>query len=123
MDGSEAHEAAITSAKTAHVPHSIIRQGQELPKMVAQAQRAVQRVTRPMLGGKSFAAAQDTLVGIEILHMSKKRPLVGEEGEEGLAPAEPFSARAASSLHRYGQLPLHEILNKMCDITVFCPTP
>ena len=33
----------------------------------------VKRVTRPMLGFKSFTAAQDTLVGIELMHMIKKR--------------------------------------------------
>jgi hypothetical protein len=31
-----------------------------------------------MLGFKSFAAAQDTLVGIELMHMVKKRQLVVE---------------------------------------------
>ena len=48
-----------------------------------------------MLGFKSFAAAQDTLVGIERMHMIKKRQLVGEEGEEGLTAAELFYSLAA----------------------------
>ncbi len=48
-----------------------------------------------MLGFKSFAAAQDTLVGIELMHMIKKRQLVVEEGDEGLTPAEQFYALAA----------------------------
>jgi hypothetical protein len=39
-------------------------------------------VTRPMLGFKSFDAAQDTLIGIELMHMLKKRQLVVEEGDE-----------------------------------------
>jgi putative transposase len=38
------------------------------------------RVTRPMIGFKSFVAAHDTLVGIELMHMLKKRQLVIEAG-------------------------------------------
>ena len=55
----------------------------------------MKRVTRPMLGFKSFVAAQDTLVGIELMHMIKKRQLVVAEGEEGLTAAEQFYALAA----------------------------
>jgi len=51
----------------------------------------VKRVTRPLLGFKSFDAAQDTLVGLELMHMSKKRQMVVEAGEEGLTVAEQFS--------------------------------
>jgi putative transposase len=47
-----------------------------------------------MLGFKSFEAAYDTLVGIELMHMIKKRQLV-EEGAEGLTAAEQFYALAA----------------------------
>jgi len=53
------------------------------------------RVTRPMLGFKSFAAAQDTLVGIELMHMIKKRQLMVEEEDEGLTAAELFYSLAA----------------------------
>jgi putative transposase len=52
-------------------------------------------VTRPMLGFKSFEAAQGTLVGIELMHMIKKRQLVVEEGGEGLTAAELFCSLAA----------------------------
>ncbi len=62
---------------------------------VEQDHRGVKRVTRPMLGFKSFTAAQDTLVGIELMHMIKKRQLVVAEGEEGLTAAEQFYALAA----------------------------
>jgi hypothetical protein len=55
------------------------------------------RSTRPMLGFKSFDAAQDTLVGIERMHMIKKRQLVVEEREEGRTAAELFYALTASS--------------------------
>jgi putative transposase len=47
-----------------------------------------------MLGVKSFDAAQSTLVGIELMHMLKKKQLV-EAGDEGLTAAEQFYALAA----------------------------
>lgn len=62
---------------------------------IEQDHRGIKRVTRPMLGFKSFEAAQDTLVGIELMHMIKKRQLVVEEGEEGLTAAELFYSLAA----------------------------
>jgi hypothetical protein len=62
---------------------------------IEQDHRGVKRVTRPMLGFKSFAAADATLVGIELMHMLKKRQLVIEEGGEGLTAAEQFYALAA----------------------------
>jgi putative transposase len=52
-------------------------------------------VTRPMLGFKSFEAAQDTMVWIELMHMIKKRQMVVEAGAEGLAAAELFYSLAA----------------------------
>jgi putative transposase len=55
----------------------------------------VKRVTRPMLGFKVFAAAQDTLVGIELMHMLKKRQLGIEEGDEDRTAAELFYSLAA----------------------------
>ena len=48
-----------------------------------------------MLGFKAFEAAQSTLVGIELMHMIKKRQLMVEEGDEGLTTAEQFYALAA----------------------------
>jgi putative transposase len=66
-----------------------------LNNIVEQDHRAVKRVTRPMLGFKSFDAAHDTLVGIELMHMLKKRQLVVEEAENALTTAEQFYALAA----------------------------
>jgi putative transposase len=66
-----------------------------LNNVVEQDHRAVKRVTRPMLGFKSFDAAQDTLVGIELMHRSKKRQMVMEAGDEGLTAAELFYSLAA----------------------------
>ena len=62
---------------------------------IEQDHRGVKRVTRPMLGFKAFDAAQDTLVGIELMHMIKKRQMVVEAGDEGLTAAELFYSLAA----------------------------
>jgi putative transposase len=75
--------------------HIIIRQVKYLNNIVAQDHRAVKRVTRPMLEFKSFDAAQDTLVGSELMHMIKKRQMVVEAGEESLTAAELFYSLAA----------------------------
>ena len=90
IDGSDANEAAIKSYNEAHGTTISIRQVKYLNNIVEQDHRAVKRVTRPMLGFKSFDAAQDTLVGIELMHMIKKRQMVVEAGEEGRTAAELF---------------------------------
>jgi hypothetical protein len=48
-----------------------------------------------MLGFKRFEAGQATLVGIELMHMIKKRQMVSEDGDEGLTAAEQFYALAS----------------------------
>ena len=95
IDGSDAHEAAIKRYNAEHGTAIAIRQVKYLNNIVEQDHRGVKRVTRPMLGFKSFAAAQDTLVGIELMHMIRKRQLVVEEGDEGLTAAELFYSLAA----------------------------
>jgi transposase-like protein len=62
---------------------------------VAVSLRAVDKYGQTMLGFKSFEAAQATLVGIELMHMIKKRQMVIEAGEEGLTAAELFYSLAA----------------------------
>jgi putative transposase len=95
IDGSEANAAAIKSYNRAYGTAIIIRQVKYLNNIIEQDHRAVKRVTRPMLGFKAFAAAQCTVVGVELMHMLKKRQLVIWEGAEGLTPAEQFYALAA----------------------------
>jgi putative transposase len=95
IDGSEANAAAIRGYNEAHGMTIIIRQVKYLNNMVEQDHRGIKRVTRPMLGFKSFTAAQDTLVGIELTHMIRKKQLVVEAGEEGLTAAEQFYSLAA----------------------------
>ena len=95
IDGSAANEAAIKSYNEEHGTAIAIRRIKYLNNIVEQDHRGVKRVTHPMLGFKSFAAAQDTLVGIELMHMIRKRQLVVEEGNEGLTAAELFYSLAA----------------------------
>jgi len=95
IDGSAAHEAAIKRYNAEHGTAIVIRKTKYLNNIVEQDHRAVKRVTRPMLGFKSFDAAQGTLTGIELMHMVKKKQLVAEEGAEGRTAAEQFYALAA----------------------------
>ena len=95
IDGSAANEAAIKSYNAEHGTAIVIRQVKYLNNVVEQDHRGVKRVTRPMLGLKSFDAAQDTLVGIELMHMLKKRQMVVEAGAESLTAAELFYSLAA----------------------------
>jgi putative transposase len=95
IDGSEANAAAIRGYNEEHGTAIIIRRVKYLNNVVEQDHRGVKRVTRPMLGFKSFDAAQHTLAGIELMHMLKKGQRVAEEGIEGLTPAAQFYALAA----------------------------
>lgn len=95
IDGSDANAAAIKRYNEEHGTSIIIRQVKYLTNIVEQDHRGVKRITRPMLGFKSFAAAQDTLVRIELIHMIKKRQMVVAEGDEGRTAAALFYSLAA----------------------------
>jgi putative transposase len=95
IDGSDANEAAIKRYNEEYGTSISIRQVKYLNNIVEQDHRGVKRITRPMLGFKAFDAAQSTLVGIELMHMIKKRQLVVEEGDEGRTATELFYSLAA----------------------------
>jgi putative transposase len=95
VDGSDANEAAIKRYNEEHGTPSAIRQVKYLNNIVEQDHRGVKRITRPMLGFKSFEAAQDTLVGIELMHLIKKKQLRVGARDEGLTAAKQFYALAA----------------------------
>ena len=94
IDGSEANVAAIKGYNQEHGMSIEIRQIKYLNNIVEQDHRGVKRVTRPMLGFKSFEAAQSTLVGIELMRMLRKGQLA-DGIEKGLTPAEQFYALAS----------------------------
>jgi len=95
IDGSAANETAIKSYNAEHSTAIEIRKIKYLNNIVEQDHRAVKRVTRPMLGFKSFDAAQGTLAGIELMHMIKKKQMMVEAGDEGLTAAAQFYALAS----------------------------
>jgi putative transposase len=81
IDGSEANAAAIRGYNEEHGTAIIIRQAKYLNNLVEQDHRAVKRVTRPMLGFKSFDTAQSTLAGVELMHMIKKGQMGARRGK------------------------------------------
>jgi putative transposase len=94
IDGSEANAAAIRGYNAAHGTAILIRQVKFLNNVVEQDHRAIKRVTRPMLGFKSFEAAQGALIGIELMHMLRKGQWAGG-AEQGRTVAEHFYVLAA----------------------------
>ena len=62
--------------------------------IVEQDHRAVKRLTRPMLGFKSFWAARCPIAGIEVMHAIRKGQL-RSTGNAPQTPAEQFYALAA----------------------------
>jgi putative transposase len=95
IDGSEANAAAIRSYNAEHGAAIVIRQVKYLNNILEQDHRTVKRLTRPMLGFKSFRAAQCTLAGVELMHMLKKGRWVAKKGAKELTPAAQFYALAA----------------------------
>ena len=88
--------------------------GQDCHTVVEQEHRAVQRVTRPMVGGKACAAAQDPLGGMELLPMMKQSQRVREaETRASLRP--PGATPWLLHPPRQGQLPLPGPLSNICD--------
>ncbi len=75
IDKSGANTAGIESYNIEHDAEIEIRQVKYLNNIVEQDHRAVKRLTRPMLGFKSFWSAAVTISGIEIMHMICKGQL------------------------------------------------
>ena len=95
IDKSGANAAAIVSYNAEQGTQIHIRQCKYLNNIVEQDHRGVKRITRPMLGFKSFEAAQNTLTGIELMRMIKKKQMRLEEEGKGLSAAEQFYALAS----------------------------
>jgi len=66
---------------------------------IGQDYRSVKRVTRPMLGFKSFAVAEQTLVGMALMPMLRTGHM-DKGGGQSRTAAEQFSSVAASSSAR-----------------------
>jgi transposase-like protein len=72
MDKSGANQAALEQLNMERKIPIAIRQVKYLNNIVEQDHRAIKRLTRPILGFKSFRAAQAVLAGIELMHMIRK---------------------------------------------------
>jgi putative transposase len=72
IDKSGANTAAIESVKADACVNILMRQCKYLNNIVEQDHRAIKRITRPMLGFKSFWSARIIIAGIEPMHMIRK---------------------------------------------------
>ena len=72
IDKSGANTAAIESVKTDACVDILMRQNKYLNNIVEQDHRAIKRITRPMLGFKSFWSARIIIAGIETMHIIRK---------------------------------------------------
>jgi len=94
IDKSGANKAGINQFNDENNRRVKIRQCKYLNNIVEQDHRRVKRITRSMLGFKSFHSAQSTLAGIELVAMLKKEQM--KKNMAGtLSPAEQFYALAA----------------------------
>src|SRR5450756_1889863 len=75
IDKSGANTAAIESVKADACVDILMRQNKYLNNIVEQDHRAIKRITRPMLGFKSFWSARIIIAGIETMHMIRKGQL------------------------------------------------
>jgi len=93
MDKSGANKSAIDQIIVDKAASIIVRQVKYLNNIVEQDHRAVKRITKPMLGFKSFHAAKNVLAGIELMHRIRKGQL-NFEGAEEMSFADQFYALA-----------------------------
>jgi transposase-like protein len=89
IDQSGANTAAIKHYNRAHKTAIVIRHSKYLNNLVEQDHRAVKRITRPMLGFKSFWAARCTIAGMEVMHAIRKGQLA-TRGNRAQTPVEQF---------------------------------
>ena len=75
IDKSGANTAAIASIQADSGLPIEMRQSKYLNNLVEQDHRAVKRITRPMLGFKTFGCARILFAGIEVMHMIRKGQL------------------------------------------------
>ena len=94
IDKSGSNTAAIMHYNQTHKTDIVMRHSKYLNNLVEQDHRAVKRLTRPMLGFKSFWAARCTIAGIETMHAIRKGQLPSTV-DALQTPAEQFYALAA----------------------------
>jgi putative transposase len=75
IDKSGSNTAAIVSIQADSGLTIEMRQSKYLNNIVEQDHRAIKRITRPMLGFKTFRCARILIAGIEVMHMIRKGQL------------------------------------------------
>ncbi len=93
MDKSGANQPAIGQIIEDKDISVLVRQIKYLNNIVEQDHRALKRLTKPMLGFKSFEATKNVLAGIELMHMIPKGQMT-LEGCEEMSFADQFCALA-----------------------------
>ena len=93
MDKSGANKAAIDGINMDREIPIEVRQIKYLNNIVEQDHRGVKRITKPMMGFKSFRAASKVLAGIELMHMIRKGQMIVAKGAQ-LSFADQFYALA-----------------------------
>ena len=93
IDKSGANTAALASIQADSGLGIIMRQSKYLNNLIEQDHRAVKRITRPMMGFKSFWSAKALIAGIETMHMVRKGQLDGLK-DGASSPAQQFYSLA-----------------------------
>ena len=96
MDKSGANRAAIDEINAGREIAILVRQVKYLNNIIEQDHRAIKRITRSILGFKSFRSAQAVLAGIELMHMIRKGPF-NMAGCEGISFADQFYTLAGQA--------------------------
>jgi putative transposase len=81
IDKSGTNTAAIESVKADAFVDILMSQGKYLNNIVEQDHRAVKRITRAILGFKSFWSARIIIAGIETVHMIRKGQMDCPDGK------------------------------------------
>jgi putative transposase len=91
IDKSGSNTAAIVSIQADSGLCIEMRQSKYLNNIVEQDHRAIKRVTRSMLGFKSFRCARILIAGIETMHMIRKGQLGNLKNRESSAASQFYS--------------------------------
>ena len=85
IDKSGSSTAAIESVKADACVDILMHQNKCLNNIVKQDHRAIKRITRPMMGFKSFWSARSIIVEIATMHMIRKGQLDCPSGQPASA--------------------------------------
>jgi transposase-like protein len=96
IDKSGANTAAVQRIQADTGAPIELRQVKYLNNIVEQDHRAIKRVTRPMLGFKTFRYARSIIVGIETMQLIRKGQL-GDSNDNASSAASQFYSLAYSS--------------------------